>query len=301
MEQLQDLQLKIGQLQKELAAKNEELNRAHNEYGARFQVIESKLAAVCQNELNTGAVADANMMNMRCAASKTLVNKPEVFKGEPKDSLDSFTCHMDLYTAQVPEESKLAVAVSFLGGHAFDWFKVINQAEPITSWSKLKEQLSERFRPIDKIKTARDKLAAWKQVTSVSQYNETYLKIIIDIPNISADETIDRYMRGLKQHVSRELCTTNYTSLTTLMSHALRVESSKLSFSKSMYQRVDRPDPVPMDISNARMKFTKQKKIDYESGACFKCHKQGCRWESCPLRKNINCLELENQGKDSSQ
>lgn len=42
---------------------------------------------------------------------------------------------------------------------------------------------------------ARDKLAVWKKVTSVVAYNESFFKIIIDIPVISTDEIIDCYMR----------------------------------------------------------------------------------------------------------
>ena len=58
------------------------------------------------------------------------------------------------------------------------------------------------------------------------------MEIITDIPNISMGEVIDHDMRGLKNQVSRELCTRNYQSLTDLMSDALSVEASKNSFPK---------------------------------------------------------------------
>ncbi len=61
------------------------------------------------------------------------VSKPEVFKGDTKESLDSSIGHMNLYVAKVPDDQKLSVAVSFLGGHAFDWFKVVNQVEKVQS------------------------------------------------------------------------------------------------------------------------------------------------------------------------
>lgn len=59
------------------------------------------------------------------------MNKPEIFKGESKDSLESFIGHIDLYIAHVPDNMKLDVAVSFLGGHAFDWYKVVCRVERI--------------------------------------------------------------------------------------------------------------------------------------------------------------------------
>ena len=58
---------------------------------------------------------------------KILLKKPEIYKGGSSESLESFLGHMDLYVMQVPEDMKLQMAVSFLGGHAFDWFKVISK------------------------------------------------------------------------------------------------------------------------------------------------------------------------------
>ena len=63
------------------------------------------------------------------SSQKSMVNKPEVFKRSIEESLDSFIGHMALYLAQVPENMKLNVAISFLGGHAFDWFKVTIQVK----------------------------------------------------------------------------------------------------------------------------------------------------------------------------
>lgn len=97
----------------QIVAKNGELKETDDEYGARFQFIETKLAEVCQNERNAGSVADAQMMHMKRAATKSLVSKLEIFEGELKILLDSFTCPMNFLTAQVPEESKLTVAVRF--------------------------------------------------------------------------------------------------------------------------------------------------------------------------------------------
>ena len=103
-------------------------------------------------------------------------------------------------------------------------------------------------------------------------YNESFMKIITDIPNTSMDEVIGHYVRGLKSYVSKELCTRTYQSLTTLMSDALSVEASKNSFSQGLDRRIERSSPEPMDVSNLRLQFTGQKLKDYENGTCFKCH-----------------------------
>lgn len=293
MDLTQEMQKRIQMLEAQLTMKNQEVEHVKADYGARLQVIESKMAAVVQNE---------NGFNS--AVPKIYVNKPEVFTGEGKDSLDAFIGKMEIYLAFIPDGMKLKVAVSYLGNHTFDWFKVTNNIEAITTWERLKQLLTERFQPINRVKIARDKLAVWKQVKTVAQYNESFLKIITDIPNISADEVIDRYMRGLKTNISKELCTTSYDNLTTLMSHAISVEASQVSFTKSFIPSQKSSGPVPMDLTNTRLNFDQQKQKDYETGACFICHKKGCRSDICPQRNKVNNLEvdnLESQGKGNSQ
>lgn len=183
----EEMQNRIAFLENELNKRNQELA----ENNARFTVLESKIEAVINNE----QARQPTITNFN--GPKTLVNKPEIFKGDQSLSLDSFIGHTELCIANLSEEMKFKVAVSFLGEHAYNWFMATRQADNIDNWDRLKEMLHARFQPINETKAARDKLAVWKQSKSVAQYNESFLKIIIDIPNISTDEVLDRYMRGL--------------------------------------------------------------------------------------------------------
>lgn len=268
---------------------------------ARILQLESELA---QARLSDDRIAEIEkkLLGMNSLGSKKiLVNKPEVFKGDTSQSLDAFIGHMELYLTQVPQEQMLNVAVSFLGEHAFDWFKVTQVVDGINTWEALKTKLKERFEPVNKVKSARDKLAVWKQVGSVTQFNESFLKIIIDIPNISTDEVIDRYRRGLKAYISTELCTRTYESLTQVMADSLSVESAKKSFKKFQPYSGEsiNQDPVPMEISNTQLEFNKQKDLDRKNGACFYCHTKGCFIATCPKRKNTESNPAS--GKDISQ
>ena len=125
-----------------------------------------------------------------------------------------------------------------------------NQVDQIQNWPDLKFKLQARFQHINKTKLARDTLAVWKQLKSVALYNESFMKIITDIPNISMGEVFNRYMGGLKNQVSRELCTRNYQSLTDLMSDAISVEGSKNSFFQSFDRKFERSRPELMDVNN---------------------------------------------------
>ena len=112
------------------------------------------------------------------------------------------------------------------------------------------------------------------------------------IPGISTDEVIDRYMRGLKHDIPKELCRTNYSSLTELMSHTLSTEVSKAARFRTMPNMFSRNQPVPMDISNTRLSPSRKRQIDIENRACFICYKPGCRRDRCPMRKQANNCSL---------
>eukprot|EP00126_Sphaerothecum_destruens_P002430 Sdes_comp15870_c0_seq1m4969 len=61
------------------------------------------------------------------------------------------------------------------------------------------------FSPIDRVLKARNELAVWKQTSSISEAIHRFKDITIRIPNISEEEMLDRFRRGLKLSVRREL------------------------------------------------------------------------------------------------
>ena len=65
----------------------------------------------------------------------------------------------------------------------------------IDTWPQLQCALVSRFDTLNKEKVERDKLAIWRQIKEVKTFNDDLQKIILDIPNISVDERIDRYTR----------------------------------------------------------------------------------------------------------
>ena len=116
-------------------------------------------------------------------------------------------------------------------GSAHEWwivFRETEQGKTIQTWSQLQPALIKRFDTLNKVKIARDKLAKWKQIKDVPSFNDDFQRIVLDIPNISVEEQIDRYTRGLKPYIWKELCTREYTSLNDAMRDAERVESATL-------------------------------------------------------------------------
>ena len=200
---------------------------------------------------------------------------------------------MSNYLGSMPDDKALAVAISYLDGPAHDWwivFKNSEQGRSINTWSLLQSVLISRFEILNKSKIARDKLAKWRQIKDVSAFNDDFQRIILDIPNISVEEQIDRYTRGLKPYIWKELCTREYTRLSDAMRDAERVESAHRRLGKPS-KPGDKPrqpkpssDPVPMEIGNVQLKklTPAEREQCRKEGRCFRCRQKGHLANQCP-------------------
>lgn len=160
----------------------------------------------------------------------------------------------------------------------------------------MKQALSTRFDTLNKEKVARDKLARWKQIKDVQTFNDDFQKIILDIPNISMEEQVDRYTRGLKPYIWKELCTNDYKDITEAMRNAERVEAAHKrvgngNFSKNVSSSSNRgagnQQPTPMEIGNTELKkLTKEEREEcMKKGLCLRCRQPGHLAKNCPKGK----------------
>jgi len=212
----QDMANSIQQLQAQLAAANDQIRNQQNS----IQSAENQLGTMT-NELNQARQQLSHPM------MQPKVNKPTPYTG--KGSIISWTTHLDNYLRGSSEEMAFSIAVSYLSSVAHEWwmvFQASGEGTTVTTWTALKAALIFRFDTLNRKKIARDKLAKWKQLKDVPTFNEDFQKILLDIPDISMGEKIDRYTRGLKPYIWRELCTREYLDLVSAMRDAERIESA---------------------------------------------------------------------------
>ena len=268
---LQELANAYEQLQNQLANSQNQIND-----------LQSRLLA-------TQNTVQSQPSNVTVRAPK--VRKPEAFKG--KGSVQSWISHMSNYVNGETENNAMVIAVSYLEGPAHEWWichSQTSEGQLIQTWSSLKDALSIRFETLNKAKIARDKLAKWRQVKDVSTFNDDFQRIILDIPNISVEEQIDRYTRGLKPYIWRELCTREYTSLNAAMRDAERVESAHRRVGNPMKSRrndglsINSDGPTPMEIGNLRIKklTPAERQVCMKEGRCFRCREKGHTANKCP-------------------
>lgn len=303
-----EMQDRIKKLEGLLSIKHEEFEQLRSDCRTTFENLQK------QYEDRFTELESRSESMGPTSSRKSKINKPEEFEGKPGQSLQSFVGHMELFLRNEKEAEKTDIAASYLRGAAYEWYLVAKEHNLIVNWESMKQNLYATFEPVNKVELARDKLAVIRQTSTIERYNEEFRKIIFNIPRLSQDEAMDRYKRGLKINISTLLCTNKYENLNEMMSDASKYEVSTSSFSRSLGNQA-RPSGLfqpknyqsrqsgvtPMDISNARLQWSDQKLKDYNNGACFYCHKKGCRVETCPLKKSVNNLNLEKQGNEPSQ
>lgn len=119
---------------------------------------------------------------------------------------------------------------------------------------------------------------------------------------------MDRFVDGLKYNVRVEVLKTNCNSFEECARLALNVDSAiwraRRGISGFHYNNNNGNEPTPMEIGNinsgpSTRAQREQRKKDLEKGACFKCHKVGCRPWKC-RRPKINNVDID-PGKSTDE
>lgn len=118
------------------------------------------------------------------------------------------------------------------------------------------------------------------------QLQQSLQSIILDIPDITMAELIDRFSRGLKSYIWNFLCLNNHDTLHIIMLDALKVEAAKRGT-----RRVAFPDAAatgagagtPMDLSNVQIgKLTPEERKRCMSEGLCRSREKGYLAEDCP-------------------
>lgn len=217
---------------------------------------------------------------------KPKLSKPTAFFGRA-GAIDAWASHMDTYVAKATPGEALLIATSYLQGEAFSWWQTHAGKADISDWPTLREALKVRFNPLNKVQAARDLLHKWKQMKDVASYNKSFQSIVLDIPDITMTEQVDRYSRGLKSYIWEALCLKRYDTLDEVMLDALKVEAAKRGVRRiSNTEGTTAADrgPAPMDIAYVRIvKLTpEERQRCMREGLCLRCRTKGHMAKDCP-------------------
>ena len=249
--------------------------------------------------------------------------KPDVFNPDIRGvDLNLWIFQLETYMAfvKMPEDQKVDYASTLLRGAAISWWRnhvsLMDEDEDWNSWDVFVVKIKKQFQPINPVKIARDRLANLRQRTSVQEYTQRFYAITLDIPNITEEECIDKYIRGLKPRVAKEIELRGLNVLEDIVVAAQRYDS--IDFRMSLRDRASSnhygsksgissyrkhsSNSGPMDIDSIMpsensdskkrhhgvppKKLTEEDKaIMRKEGRCYYCRKTGHLAISCPNKK----------------
>jgi len=216
-------------------------------------------------------------------------NKPSLFPGK-SGTIEAWCSHMDAYVSGSEPDEASRIACTYLDGEAFTWWQSYRTTTGIPDWDTLRACLIRRFNHLNKVQAARNKLHSWRQLKDVGTFNKTFLSIVMDIPDITESEKLDRYSHGLKRAIWEPLCIRTYVNLESLMTDALRIEAAKAGTFRSpggsSSHATTQADAgvAPMHLSSIKVaKLTpEERQRCMNESLCLRCREKRHLAKDCP-------------------
>ncbi|KAJ9516250.1 hypothetical protein QJQ45_001134 [Haematococcus lacustris] len=215
----------------------------------------------------------------------------EVFNALPPGPDDDEGCRttdvaawlfaVDLFftISELTDAQRIVYVATLLSGHALLWYR--SSVSSFTSWTCFVAAFERQFAPVNRLRHARDRLAALTQTSSVRRYLGEFTALCLEVTDLSPAEQLDRFIRGLKPSV----------------------RPSRSPYRPPSTPRPPRPETaaVPMELdamlhtSPSRNRGTRlsdaQRAALRDSKACFYCRKAGHTMKDCPIsppRPNVS-------------
>ena len=235
--------------------------------------------------------------------------KPERFQGSSSDLHKAadwlFQTELCFDAGGVPAEQRVALAATYLADHALRWWRSIAEQERPTTWESFKALFRRQFVPDSVALGARERLARYAQRRSVRDYTAGFRQLILQVPDLSAAEALDRYKRGLKPNVRMLV---ELAAPDTWETAAVKAESiDNITYLNrqptSPYRPAARSGPAPMEIGALRQfpgptdprgrsdakphprppaRDHQRRQEDIDKRLCFYCHQPGHVALACP-------------------
>jgi hypothetical protein len=224
--------------------------------------------------------------------------KPEFFSGHQPKQLVAWTLSMEQYlnAIQMPLNTPTAAAAAamYLKDHALQWYHAMYSKGVIfTDFMSLKDALIATFLPGDRERAARDDLSRLRQTSSATHYSAAFNALICQIPTMSEEDRVYRYIAGLKQEVKKYVTLGNPQQLVDAQSLAVRTDNVVWSdpASRAAASRSSN-GPVPMELGATQASGGR-----YANYVCDKCGQLGHIARFCHNKAAVPAASGQESGR----
>lgn len=225
--------------------------------------------------------------------------RPPTFGGRPRENVLDWLQKVELFinAHRATEEESVSFAVQLLEEHAARWWRTMTRggidAPILSDWLEFRHKLLKQFVAPNIESHARAKLASLRQVKSAHEYTTRFQNTLVELPSMTEEEALERYISGLKPIVQTPVRLSRPTNLSEAIRNALDVDDCT-TMSSRKYEETRGPPGVQVieeEItaveSNARRaavpKLTEEeRKRCMEKRLCFRCRKPGHQSNKCP-------------------
>jgi hypothetical protein len=218
--------------------------------------------AQAQHRIASGASSSAAAVIVHRAK----IPSPTQFSGKIGGAMVEFILQIEnqfsYYAAEFPAGNNVNMiqfALSWVSEEVRTWYRsyVASNNNAAMTWSEFKAAMLLRYQPIDSSHKARTNLDSAKQTGSVQVYTEYVQKQMALIKNMSDDDQVHQYIRGLKENIQFEVAKEEPATLIECIAIAVRTEAYSTKSrhypqqsSNSGGYRPHQQRGSPMDINN---------------------------------------------------
>jgi Retrotransposon gag protein/Zinc knuckle len=229
---------------------------------------------------------------------------PETFSGQGPAPLWVFQLQQYMEVVRIDERMQVAFAATLLRGNAAQWWR--NRCESGSrpaDFGAFSTALREAFQAINPVKKARQRLAQLRQTGPVQSYAAAFRSVCLEIPGITPEEMLDRFVSGLRTRTRVEVEIRDPADFETAARMADRVDN--ILFTKPIQNWSTRTQEtrtnnwrsedhrMEIDTIETRKRLSEVEKHRLlRLGACFYCRKPGHRASECPAKKSLHVLDV---------